>query len=259
MRWPSNPLLIALTLSACGTDGVDRAPTVRSSLSARVSDAVVKVGRPYSVGGRRFVPADEPGLTQEGLASWYGSEFEGRPTASGEPFHADWITAAHPTLPLPSYVRVTNRANGRSALVRVNDRGPFVEGRVIDLSRGAATLIGLTHLSPVRVERVEPAEADRRRLRSGRPASGGDAPRQSADTQIRQPPASNGRWTLQVAAFASRDRALALATAVGGRVEAAGLVQRVRVGRFDDRGQALAALARLRARGYGDTRLVVEP
>ncbi len=173
MKWRAEALLLPLALGACGGEpGGRHLMSGTSATLSPVSDAVVRIGPPYTVGGRTYVPADVPGLTQEGLASWYGPELEGRPTASGEPFRSDWMTAAHPTLPLPSYVSVTDLETGRSVLVRVNDRGPFVEGRVIDLSRGAARRLGLTgrHAARVRLERVEPSEADRRRLRSGRRA-----------------------------------------------------------------------------------------
>jgi rare lipoprotein A len=113
-----------------------------------------RVGSPYVVGGQTYVPQDDPHYRAEGLASWYGDDFHGRYTANGEIFDSDGISAAHPTLPLPSYVRVTNLNNGRSLVVRVNDRGPYVGNRLIDVSRRAAHLLGFTNrgTAPVRVE-----------------------------------------------------------------------------------------------------------
>ena len=100
--------------------------------------------KPYEVLGRRYSPATADVAWQEtGLASWYGARFHGRPTASGEPYDMYAMTAAHKTLPLPSYVRVRNPANGREVVLRINDRGPFVDGRVIDLSYTAAHRLGL--------------------------------------------------------------------------------------------------------------------
>jgi rare lipoprotein A len=115
-----------------------------------------RVGSPYVVGGQTYVPQDDPHYRAEGLASWYGDDFHGRYTANGEIFDSDGISAAHPTLPLPSYVRVTNLNNGRSLIVRVNDRGPYVGNRLIDVSRKAAHLLGFTNrgTAPVRVEYV---------------------------------------------------------------------------------------------------------
>jgi peptidoglycan lytic transglycosylase len=105
---------------------------------------VYRVGSPYTVAGRVYVPQDNPHYRADGVASWYGSDFHGRSTANGEIFDAEGITAAHPTLPLPSYVRVTNLSNGRSLIVRVNDRGPYAGNRIIDVSKRAAYLLGFT-------------------------------------------------------------------------------------------------------------------
>ncbi len=115
-----------------------------------------RVGKPYSVAGRTYVPQENTDYKDEGLASWYGDDFHGRLTANGEIFDMEGISAAHPTLPLPSYVRVTNVANRRSIIVRVNDRGPYHGNRVIDLSHKAATLLGFRDngLARVRVEYV---------------------------------------------------------------------------------------------------------
>lgn len=103
---------------------------------------VFKIGSPYSVAGRWYVPREDRGYDRSGLASWYGADFHGRKTANGEVYDMRALSAAHPTLPLPSYVYVTNLANGRTILVRVNDRGPYVADRLIDLSRRAAELLG---------------------------------------------------------------------------------------------------------------------
>ena len=117
------------------------------------------VGKPYTVRGKTYVPADQPDYVATGIASWYGADFHGRRTANGEIFSANAISGAHPTLPLPSYVRVTNLSNGRSMLVRLNDRGPYVNGRVIDLSYKAAETLGLIGqgTGEVQVEYVGPA------------------------------------------------------------------------------------------------------
>lgn len=116
--------------------------------------------KPYEVGGERYVPlAPESPLRESGLASWYGRKFHGRPTAIGEPYDMYAMSAAHKTMPLPSYARVRNPANGREVIVRVNDRGPFSAGRVIDLSYTAALKLGvLGGVAPVVVERITPAE-----------------------------------------------------------------------------------------------------
>ena len=99
--------------------------------------------RPYQIRGRWYRPEEQPRYDETGLASWYGDQFHGRPTATGERFDMNALTAAHKTLPLPGLVEVTNLANGRRIVARVNDRGPFVDGRIIDLSRGAADALDL--------------------------------------------------------------------------------------------------------------------
>jgi rare lipoprotein A len=112
--------------------------------------------KPYEVFGRTYTPLtnDRP-FNERGLASWYGSKFHGRPTSSGEPYDMYAMTAAHKTMPIPSYARVRNPANGREVIVRINDRGPFHAGRVIDLSYTAALKLGvLNAVSPVEVERI---------------------------------------------------------------------------------------------------------
>jgi rare lipoprotein A len=121
-----------------------------------------RVGDVYTVGGRTYTPEHNPNYRAEGLASWYGRDFHGRLTANGEVFDMEAISAAHPTLPIPSYARVTNVANRRSIIVRVNDRGPFKESRIIDVSYKAAELLGFQKngIARVRVEYVGPASLE---------------------------------------------------------------------------------------------------
>jgi rare lipoprotein A len=116
--------------------------------------------KPYEVFGQAYAPLrPQARYAEDGLASWYGRKFHGRPTASGEVYDMYAMTAAHKTLPLPSYARVTNPANGRSVIVRVNDRGPFVRGRIIDLSYTAALKLGtLGGVVAVQVERITPEQ-----------------------------------------------------------------------------------------------------
>ena len=139
-----------LVLAQCSNSGrMD--PYLGVSASPRVVDngtpapkggGTYHVGHPYMVAGRVYVPRENPHYSAEGLASWYGDDFHGRLTANGEVFDASAITAAHPTLPLPCYVRVTDLSNGRSLIVRVNDRGPFHGNRIIDVSVHAARMLG---------------------------------------------------------------------------------------------------------------------
>lgn len=136
-----------VTLSACATSGsgggksggLPRDIPEVSNPAAIVSGTM----RPYTIRGRTYRPSEQPNYDETGMASWYGQYHHGRSTSTGERFDMNALTAAHKTLPLPSMVEVTNPANGRRVLLRVNDRGPFVDNRIIDLSRGAADALGL--------------------------------------------------------------------------------------------------------------------
>lgn len=121
-----------------------------------------RVGKPYTIAGRTYVPEENSNYSEEGLASWYGDDFHGRLTANGEVFDMNSVSAAHPTLPMPSYVRVTNLANKRSIIVRVNDRGPFHGNRVIDLSHKTAELLAFkgNGVARVRVDYIGRASLD---------------------------------------------------------------------------------------------------
>src|SRR6266849_277630 len=115
-----------------------------------------RIGKPYTVGGRIYVPEEDTSYREEGMASWYGDDFHGRLTANGEVFDMASLTAAHPTLPMPCYARVTNLSNGKSLIVRVNDRGTYHGNRLIDVSNKAAELLEFkgNGIARVRVEYV---------------------------------------------------------------------------------------------------------
>ncbi len=144
---------------------------------------IYKVGNPYQVAGQWYQPREEPGYDRVGIASWYGEDFHGRKTSNGETYDMSALTAAHPTLPMPSYAYVTNLANNRTVLVRINDRGPYTRGRLIDLSNSAARALGvISHgTAQVRVRYAGPAPLDgndwkeRRHLASQRWRDGSSA------------------------------------------------------------------------------------
>ena len=165
---------LSLTLAHCGKMSSKVDPKYGVAASPRVvgpGEPVPKgggrysVGKPYVIAGRTYVPEENINYRAEGIASWYGDDFHGRQTANGEVFDMQSIAAAHPTLPLPSYVRVTNLRNNRSLIVRVNDRGPYHADRVIDVSVRAAKLLDFHRngISRVRVEYVGRASLDRLR------------------------------------------------------------------------------------------------
>lgn len=155
-------LVAALGLSTTGcstiTDSLDAVAGVfDGGTSAPVSR---QVGKPYVVKGVRYVPREDPDYNRVGMASWYGRQFHGRQTASGQTYDMNAPTAAHRTLPLGTQVRVTNLANHRSVVLTINDRGPFARGRIIDVSRRAAERLGFRRAGTARV-RVEVVQTAR--------------------------------------------------------------------------------------------------
>ncbi len=295
-------IALAITLAGCATraptpadrDGPDARPPPAAELE-RLPDALPRIepirisgpNKPYAVLGQAYTPqATDLVWREAGLASWYGRKFHGRPTASGEIYDMYAMTAAHKTLPIPSYARVRNPANGREVVVRINDRGPFVPGRIVDLSYTAAIKLGLLGgVAPVEVQRLTFDE-----IRSGRWRS--DAPRASAALPAAGDPArsatalppddpaapgdplmalvdGNALW-LQLGAFRSRDAALQLQLRVqrelqdsGGAAPTSiavvddGPLFRVQAGPYPSRELARQASERWRAR-YGLTPLLIE-
>jgi len=225
---------------------------------AAVPDAVPRdeplhrfANRPYNVLGRDYMPlqARMP-FRQQGVASWYGRKFHGQNTSSGEPYDMFGMTAAHPTLPIPSYVRVTRADTGKSVVVRVNDRGPFLHERVIDLSYTAAWKLGYiaNGSATVIVERVFPGDA----VPPAQPATTAPLQVAAADGQAAEPNIlrdveERGGHYLQLGAFGSRDNAeslkLKLARTLGNLgerllIRSAGNLHRLQLGPWADAGEA---------------------
>jgi rare lipoprotein A len=160
-------VVLGFFLTACSSSG----PHVSEGRGAGYhrGQPSYKVGSPYQINGKWYTPRVDYDYDETGLASWYGEAFDGQATANGEIFNLSELSAAHKTLPLPSVVEITNQRNGRSMQLRVNDRGPYVDGRIIDVSRRAAQLLGfeMAGTTPVRVrvlkeETIEVAEAAKR-------------------------------------------------------------------------------------------------
>jgi rare lipoprotein A len=246
------------------------------------------VGKPYTVAGKKFLPAEDPDYDKTGLASWYGPKFHKRMTSNGEWFDMDYRSAAHPTLPLPSYAKVTNLENGRQMIVRINDRGPFVGTRIIDLSRKSADILGFRNKgkAKVRVQYIGPAPLDdqgthlaamNNELSNGAPlnrmiaavdtsnGASGVAALAASSTQTRvKVAAGDGGYFVQVGAFsdvsnASRVRqrlqgvAPVIITPVNGEM---GTVYRVRLGPIGEKQAAVQALNHAMAAGHHDARVV---
>ncbi|MBZ6378574.1 septal ring lytic transglycosylase RlpA family protein [Pacificimonas aurantium] len=235
-----------LGLSGCGGGSGYEAGLAGASQNA---PAGVKIGKPYKIRGTWYYPEDDPSYRETGTASWYGPNFHGKPTANGERFDQNALTAAHRTLPMPSWVRVENLDNGREVTVRVNDRGPFAHNRIIDLSRRAAQLLDMqaAGVARVRVTRVYPGAAEPPRRRVPEPVIAG-----------------RGDLFIQIAALSQQARARDLAASLGDYGPAAlvdgpsGLV-RVRLGPFAERSDAERMLARVRRGGYPEARIVSDP
>lgn len=181
---------------------------------ARIPDAVPRdepfqryANRPYTVMGQTYVPVlDKQPWKQRGIASWYGRKFQGQRTSSGEPYDMFAMTAAHKTLPIPSYARVTNLQNGKSVVVRINDRGPFLSNRIIDLSYAAASRIGLAAAGSGMVEVERVFEATAPRIDATPPSPEQPAPAAAAVEAPILTQESAGIW-LQLGAFSSAEGA----------------------------------------------------
>jgi rare lipoprotein A len=261
---------LALMLGGCATrapvDGPPQAP--RGVEPIALPDALPRLepireagpNKPYEVFGQRYQPMrPDAEYRESGLASWYGKPFHGRKTASGELYNMHAMSAAHKTLPLPSWVRVTNPANGRSVIVRVNDRGPFVKGRIIDLSWGAASRLDVLGVVPVTVERITPEQIARGSWQA--PALDGDDEVPQAERAPMTAPSARGHW-VQLGAYRERAGALAaqqqaaerLGEAVALRLAVtsdaragAGTLHRVQAGPFATRDEAQRLAERVRA------------
>ena len=224
--------------------------------------------RPYLALGRSYTPiTDDRPLVQRGYASWYGRQFHGNRTSTGEVYDMFAMTAAHPTMPLPSYARVTNLRDGSSVVVRVNDRGPFRDGRVIDLSYAAAVRLGIAAkgTGEVEIQRITHREiAAASSSTSVAAAAPIAAPAAAAPPPTASPPpAASGRWAVQLGAFAGADRAQELLARVQAelarpqagslpaelqpRIESDGGLHRVLLGALPEREAAATLATRLAA------------
>lgn len=256
--------LALLALAGCARDASRPAPPPAPVTPATGPGAAgegvprdeprAKYGNPpfYEVGGRRYVVMSSAvGYVEQGVASWYGPDFHGGRTSTGETYDMDAMTGAHPTLPLPTWVRVTNLENGKSVVVRLNDRGPFAKGRIIDLSRAAAEQLDMVRAGTARVEVVSLA---------------GAAPAAGTAPAATPPPAASAYYA-QAGAFGSRENAEALATrlrdagiagvTVTESASGGGPLFRVRAGPAATLPEFDALVERLRVAGAADARLAL--
>lgn len=278
--WGLTALVACLT--ACGEippygghmfEARDSGPSQSIDLSS-VRDAVPhaeprgKYGNPntYVVDGVQYaVLKDSKDFVQTGVASWYGYKFHGRYTSSREPYDMYAMTAAHKTLPLPTYAEVRNLDNGRRVVVRINDRGPFVEGRILDLSYAAANRLGIDKTGTGRVElrAIDPAQPPA----LSQPPTLAQRTQPDAGARTEPKPAESGLY-LQVGAYSQRDNAERAWKRIDGSFpELAGLsmsrdpataLYRVRIGPLPDQASADRIIQRLAQAGIGNIRVVAE-
>ncbi len=157
---------ISMSLCACGTPSPEVTdPPQKQALAIKNQGGSYKIGNPYKILGRWYYPKEDYSYSEIGTASWYGPDFHAKRTANGEKYNMHSLTAAHRTLPLPSIVRVTNLENGRSLIVRVNDRGPYARNRIIDVSKKVAQLLGFMEKGTAKVK-VEIMEKESKNLKA---------------------------------------------------------------------------------------------
>ena len=255
-RMAQSALILAVfsLLAACSSLGGRAAAPLRAPVVKDPAPIVSGTMRPYQIRGRWYRPEEQPNYDEVGMASWYGSAHNGRPTATGERFDMNALTAAHKTLPLPGLVEVTNLETDQRIVVRINDRGPFAEGRIIDLSREAADELGLLAKGVGRV---------RVRYLGRAPRLGGGAVLTAAAPTPRpdmRPTAQEnvGPFWVQAGAFSDADQARRIADSLSGWVRADGGAARFRVvvGPWDDANAAESARQAVVARGYADALLI---
>ncbi|WP_288757215.1 septal ring lytic transglycosylase RlpA family protein [uncultured Brevundimonas sp.] len=251
--------LLAACSSVGGARPSARPPASQAPVVRDPAPIVSGTMRPYQVRGRWYRPEEQPNYDEVGMASWYGSAHDGRPTSTGERFDMTALTAAHKTLPLPGLVEVTNLETGQRVVVRINDRGPFAEGRIIDLSREAADELGLLAKGVGRVRvrylgraprlggggTVLTAEARTPLARSSAPAAAVSS-------------AQAGPFWVQAGSFSDAGEARRIADRLSGWVRAdAGAARfRVVVGPWDDANAAERGRQAVVARGYADALLI---
>lgn len=279
---------LLILLNGCSTNGYhkgDSAPNVRVNVAA-IPDPVPrheplsKYGNPatYVVHGKSYkTMKSSKGFAERGIASWYGTKFHGRRTSSGEDYNMYAMTAAHKTLPLPTYVEVTNLDNGRRVIVKVNDRGPFYEGRIIDLSYAAAIKLGINKKGTGRVEirAIDPGQPTAHRVAKTVPATPANPVSQSTKPSTTKPAphvANSSDTTqnlyLQVGAFSSRLNAenlrTRLAQVAGNPIhifpsaDQGHPVYRVRIGPLANDQEAQLLASRLISQGITNASVIID-
>ncbi len=262
--------IAVLSLNACTTGRIKVGNQYSQASAISGTQGTYKVGKPYKIMGKWYYPKEDYSYSEVGTASWYGEDFHAKYTANGEIYDMNTLTAAHRTLPLPSIVRVTNLENGRSLVLRVNDRGPFAKNRIIDVSKRSATLLGFKNqgVAKVRVELLpEESKALKQALLTGckqpvivQENNNITTAESAAPVQVYK----KGSYFVQAGAYANRDSAVKL----GSKLDQFGTTNvykvdinrqsfyRVRLGPYADKKAANAVLDKLQNYGVYDARVV---
>ncbi len=265
-------LAAVLLLNACTYGRADLGSGKYSQATAIAGQGgTYKVGKPYKIMGKRYYPKEDYSYSEVGMASWYGKDFHAKTTANGETYDMHSLTAAHRTLPLPSIVKVTNLENGRSLVLRVNDRGPYAKGRIIDVSKRASQLLGF-HTQGTTKVRVEVMEKESKALKA---ALLGEDCEENIYTAQQAPVVSSapikpisaesypqGSYFVQAGSFSQESGAQAVAAKlqmdsniyyvnVDGKN-----YYRVRIGPFANEKEAEVALAKVKYNGAYDAKIV---
>lgn len=268
--------LLVLTSCTSGRPGLGNKYSQSSAISGK--GGLYKIGNPYEIMGQKYYPKEDYDYVETGIASWYGQDFHAKYTANGEVYDMNTLTAAHRTLPLPSIVRVTNLENGRSLVLRVNDRGPFAKSRIIDISKRGSQLLGFQAQGTAKVK-VEILEEESKALKAA--LIGGPAPTVYADNKPKtvsipkkvvsnynaaSTTATGSIFYIQAGSFANKEVASNLKSQLHkyGEINImpaevnGSKYYRVRVGPFYGKVDANIALLKIKDAGLSDARVIIE-
>lgn len=260
-------LMLITVLAACSSTGTPELSGLSPQAQAvtiKQYGGVYKVGNPYKIMGKWYYPAEDYDYSEVGMASWYGEDFHAKKTANGERYDMNTLTAAHRTLPLPSIVKVTNLENGRSLVLRVNDRGPYAKERIIDISKRGAQLLGYQTKGITKV-RVEIMSKESKALKA---ALLGQKVPDNVTIPVMQLPAANAEisYYVQAGSFSQKEYADNLSAKLSqfgkSRVSSAlvgnAKFYRVRIGPFSHEEEAVVTLNKIRNYGVYDAKIIKE-
>lgn len=261
-------LMLITVLAACSSTGTPELSGLSpqaQAITIKQYGGVYKVGNPYKIMGKWYYPAEDYNYSEVGMASWYGEDFHAKKTANGERYDMNTLTAAHRTLPLPSIVKVTNLENGRSLVLRVNDRGPYAKERIIDISKRGAQLLGYQTKGITKV-RVEVMAKESKALKAA--LLGQNVPDNVTIPVMKVPATASlaSSYYIQAGSFSQKEYAYNLSAKLSkfgkSRVNNAfvgnTMFYRVRIGPFSHEEEAVVTLNKIRNYGVYDAKIIKE-